>query len=92
MVLTLCVSSFSQNDHGRVREAFTKSLAKLGVDYVDLYLMHWPIAYDASGALRDAQREHLSLMTEDYCLQAELYSLMKAQRLLRRGGKWRNYS
>ena len=40
----------SQSDHGRVEQALTTSLRKLGVDYVDLYLMHWPMAYDATGA------------------------------------------
>ncbi|KAM3519322.1 hypothetical protein NHJ13051_007578 [Beauveria bassiana] len=29
-------------DHKRVAEALDDSLAKLGVDYVDLYLIHWP--------------------------------------------------
>lgn len=29
-------------DHKRVAEAITDSLSKLGTDYVDLYLMHWP--------------------------------------------------
>lgn len=29
---------------GRVREAFEESLARLGTDYVDLYLVHWPVA------------------------------------------------
>lgn len=30
------------NDHQRVAAALDDSLAKLGVDYVDLYLIHWP--------------------------------------------------
>jgi diketogulonate reductase-like aldo/keto reductase len=29
---------------GRVEEAFELSLNKLGLDYVDLYLIHWPVA------------------------------------------------
>ncbi|KAL1746183.1 NADP-dependent oxidoreductase domain-containing protein [Schizophyllum fasciatum] len=28
--------------HHRVRESFEESLAALGLDYVDLYLVHWP--------------------------------------------------
>ena len=31
-------------DHGRVREALEESLARLGLEYIDLYLMHWPQA------------------------------------------------
>ena len=29
--------------HSRVEECLDKSLAALGTDYVDLYLMHWPV-------------------------------------------------
>ena len=28
--------------HGEVRKAFEESLGKLGLEYVDLYLIHWP--------------------------------------------------
>ncbi len=28
---------------GRVREAFEDSLGKLGTEYIDLYLIHWPV-------------------------------------------------
>lgn len=31
------------DDHADVEKAFNESLKKLGLDYVDLYLMHWPV-------------------------------------------------
>lgn len=33
----------------RVEENLEKSLKSLGVDYVDLYLMHWPLAMNPKG-------------------------------------------
>jgi diketogulonate reductase-like aldo/keto reductase len=30
-------------DHSRAEQAFDESLARLGLDYVDLYLIHWPV-------------------------------------------------
>jgi diketogulonate reductase-like aldo/keto reductase len=33
----------AQGDEQTVRAAFTDSLEKLGLDYIDLYLIHWPM-------------------------------------------------
>ncbi len=30
-------------DHGRAEAAFDESLARLGLDYIDLFLIHWPV-------------------------------------------------
>ncbi|MGP3910697.1 aldo/keto reductase [Nonomuraea sp. 10N515B] len=30
-------------DHDRAEQAFDESLARLGLDYVDLFLIHWPV-------------------------------------------------
>lgn len=38
---------------GRVQEAFDESLTRLGLDYVDLYLVHWPVA----GRYKDTWRK-----------------------------------
>lgn len=35
--------------HKRVQENLEMSLKKLGLDYVDLYLMHWPVAMNPKG-------------------------------------------
>lgn len=37
--------------HSRVEEALDLSLKSLGLDYVDLYLMHWPCPMNANGTL-----------------------------------------
>ncbi|KAJ5232567.1 hypothetical protein N7468_005523 [Penicillium chermesinum] len=35
--------------HARVEEGLDESLKNLGLDYVDLYLMHWPVAMNPKG-------------------------------------------
>ncbi|KAK7460530.1 hypothetical protein VKT23_009251 [Stygiomarasmius scandens] len=42
-------TKLTSEDHARVSQALQTSLEKLGLDYVDLYLMHWPQAFDEQG-------------------------------------------
>ncbi|TFK53915.1 Aldo/keto reductase [Heliocybe sulcata] len=35
-------TKLTSEDHGRVSEALQKSLGNLSLDYIDLFLMHWP--------------------------------------------------
>jgi 2,5-diketo-D-gluconate reductase A len=54
----------NQHGHEKTVAAFNKSLGKLGLDYVDLYLIHWPVAkqrlfvqaWEAMIGLRDEGR------------------------------------
>lgn len=47
-LIVLC-KTFSGSHHGKVAEGFETSLKNLGLDYIDLYLIHWPIATDENG-------------------------------------------
>ncbi|KDR71561.1 hypothetical protein GALMADRAFT_75081 [Galerina marginata CBS 339.88] len=42
-------TKLASEDHGRVSDALDLSLGKLGIEYVDLYLMHWPQAFQETG-------------------------------------------
>ncbi|KAK6460440.1 aldo/keto reductase [Scheffersomyces coipomensis] len=39
-------TKLTNEDHKRVAAAFEESLKKLDVDYIDLYLVHWPVSTD----------------------------------------------
>ena len=62
----LFVTTKLWNDrHGDVRAAITESLQKLGLDYLDLYLTHWPVPgqnkyLDAWLGMEEAQRDGLT--------------------------------
>src|SRR5688500_12701660 len=44
----------------RVEAAFEESLKKLRLDYVDLYLLHWPIRGKIVQSWKDVEQIHLS--------------------------------
>lgn len=60
-------------DARRVEETFQKSLTTLGVDYVDLYLIHAPWPWDAQGA--DYTTENIAVWQE----MEELYQSGRAK-------------
>ena len=52
-VTTKVWNSYQRED--RVLEAFYESLEKLGLDYIDLYLIHWPVAEKYKETWRDLE-------------------------------------
>ncbi len=51
------------DDHDDPRKALNESLDKLGMDYVDLWLMHWPV----EGKRNDTWEEMIELYEEGKC-------------------------
>ncbi|TDZ75065.1 D-galacturonate reductase [Colletotrichum trifolii] len=47
-VVTKLWATYTTSDE-RVKEGLEKSLKSLGLDYVDLYLVHWPVAMNPEG-------------------------------------------
>ncbi|CDZ97194.1 Aldo/keto reductase family proteins [Phaffia rhodozyma] len=57
-------SKFANIDGDDVRTEFNKSLAKLGVDYLDLYLIHFPSAAESAGGIAKVWKEFELLKAE----------------------------
>lgn len=54
-------TKLSVYDFYRVEEAFEESLKKLKIDYVDLYLMHWPYAVNPDSDKRDPKKDFVEV-------------------------------
>lgn len=54
--------------HTRVEEGLELSLKNLGLDYVDLFLMHWPIAMNPDGKSLVTHLSHFCLKALRICL------------------------
>ncbi|KAH9847884.1 Aldo/keto reductase [Lenzites betulinus] len=70
-------TKLDQKDHGRVEGALNTSLEKLGVSYVDLFLMHWPMAFDDEG--KTLQPDETPTIVETWLQMEKLLSSGKAK-------------
>lgn len=72
--------------HERVEQNLDKSLEMLGLDYVDLYLMHWPVAMNPNGnhekfpKLPDGSRD-LVLSRKHVDTYKDMEKLLKGQKV-----------
>jgi diketogulonate reductase-like aldo/keto reductase len=51
------VTKLFNDDHRRVEDACRLSLQKLGLDYLDLYLVHWPCTFETGEELKPSYEE-----------------------------------
>ena len=79
------VTKVNFKSYGRARETVEASLRKLGTDYLDLVLLHWPFAdyYATSGSLYSSSDKRLHWPFADY------YAAWRALEALRAEGKVR---
>ncbi|KAH6680892.1 glycerol dehydrogenase [Halenospora varia] len=71
--------------HTKVEEGLDRSLANLGLDYVDLFLMHWPIAMNPNG--NDDRFPKLPDGSRDLLLDRSHIDTYKDMEKLLEGGK-----
>lgn len=62
LILTTRISNQAQYTRN-IRETFFKYLQKLGTDYIDLLMFHWPV----TGYYLDTWKEMVKLKEEGYC-------------------------
>ncbi|ORY73388.1 NADP-dependent oxidoreductase domain-containing protein [Protomyces lactucae-debilis] len=78
------------HDPKHVKGAVQESLAKLGVDYLDLYLMHWPVAFEYQGNDKPAPRNEAGKTAVDKALTDDPSPTWRAMEELVESGLVRN--
>lgn len=71
-------------DHNRVEEACKESMQRLGVDYLDLYLIHWPVSFGSAFDLKKVWRdmEKLVYTRKVRSIGVSNFGLMNLEKLL----------
>lgn len=57
VIITSRASNYHQM-HGTVREEFFEGIKKMGVDYVDIYMFHWPVTDCFVNTYKEMERLH----------------------------------
>ncbi|KAJ3986023.1 NADP-dependent oxidoreductase domain-containing protein [Lentinula detonsa] len=66
-------------DHSRVKDSFSESLTNLGVDYIDLYLVHWPQCIASEEADGTFQLASYPTFVEVWAEMEEIFEGRKAR-------------
>ncbi|KAJ3743093.1 NADP-dependent oxidoreductase domain-containing protein [Lentinula detonsa] len=66
-------------DHSRVKDSFSESLTNLGVDYIDLYLVHWPQCIASEEADGTFQLASYPTFVEVWAEMEEIFEGKKAR-------------
>lgn len=71
-------------EHDNVRKAFLKSLKRLGTDYVDQYLIHWPVEGKRQESWRELERIYDDGLAKS--IGVSNYTISHLKQLLDSGG------
>nr|GAT57885.1 aldo-keto reductase [Mycena chlorophos] len=76
-------TKLANGDHHRVREAFEESLTRLDLEWIDLYLLHWPQASSGKVDFSDINARNMALPPDASPTFVETYQ--KIEKLVETG-------
>ncbi|KAF7362165.1 Aldo-keto reductase [Mycena venus] len=76
-------TKLANGDHHRVREAFEESFKRLNVEYIDLYLLHWPQASMGDVDFSQINAPNMALRPDEHPTFVETW--MEIEKLLETG-------